>query len=274
MATIDLRECLNAISDVIVNRPPPLREFDQIYMKAADLLLQAELVGRWFDKRSVLFVGDGDALALCATHLHQQKLLPKGPSAVHVLDFDERIVNSINNFADVYNLTCRVRADLYNVADPLPERYWQFFDAFYTNPPFGASNGGRSVESFLLRAIEGVGKGAVGCVVVADYPELNWTGQVLSNTQQYLLNQGFLIAELLPQFHHYHLDDTPDLTSCSMIVRRLRFGEEEYRSQRLEPGILGNFYGAGSPLAIQRVRDLRSGGKFPSRDHELVRLER
>ncbi len=274
MATIDFRKCLNAISDVIVNRPPPLREFDQIYMKAADLLLQAELVGRWFDGRSVLFIGDGDALALCTTHLHQQELLPTGPSAVRVLDFDERIVNSINDFAETYNLTCKVKADLYNVADPLPERYWQLFDSFYTNPPFGASNDGRSVESFLLRAVEGVGNGAVGCVVVADYPELDWTGEVLINTQRYLLNQGFLIAELLPQFHHYHLDDTPDLTSCSMIVRRLEFREERYSSQPLGREILANFYGAAAPMRIQHVRDLRSGGKFPSRDHELVPLER
>ena len=219
-------------------------------MKAADLLLQAELVGRWFDGRRVLFVGDGDALALCAIHLHQQELLPTGPSAVHILDFDERIVNSINNFAGAYDLTCRVRADLYNVADPLPGQYWQHFDAFYTNPPFGASNDGRSVESFLLRAIEGTGDSAVGCVVVADYAELDWTSEVLRNTQLYLLEEGFVIAELVPKFHRYHLDDTPDLTSCSMIVRRLNFKRERYSSQHLGREILANFYGAATPLNI------------------------
>ena len=38
--------CRNALSDVIINRPPPLRHFDQIYMKLPDMLLQAELIGR------------------------------------------------------------------------------------------------------------------------------------------------------------------------------------------------------------------------------------
>jgi hypothetical protein len=33
---IDLRAAVNAISDVAQNRPPPLREFDQIYMKTGD----------------------------------------------------------------------------------------------------------------------------------------------------------------------------------------------------------------------------------------------
>ena len=33
MPEIDLRDALNAVSDVIQNRPRPIREFDQIYMK-------------------------------------------------------------------------------------------------------------------------------------------------------------------------------------------------------------------------------------------------
>jgi len=37
---IGLRAAVNAISDVIQNRPRPLREFDQIYMKAGDMLQQ------------------------------------------------------------------------------------------------------------------------------------------------------------------------------------------------------------------------------------------
>src|SRR5207244_4937937 len=102
--SIDFRSCLNALSDVIINRPPPLRHFDQIYMKLPDMLLQAELIGRWFDGKRVLFVGDGDAIALSLVHLHSQQLLPNGPSFVKVVDFDQRIVNSINHFAENYGL--------------------------------------------------------------------------------------------------------------------------------------------------------------------------
>ena len=38
---IDLRAAINAISDVVENRPRSLREFDQIYMKAGDMVLQS-----------------------------------------------------------------------------------------------------------------------------------------------------------------------------------------------------------------------------------------
>jgi len=36
--TIDLKDAINAISDVVQNRPRPLREFDQIYMKTGDMI--------------------------------------------------------------------------------------------------------------------------------------------------------------------------------------------------------------------------------------------
>ena len=63
MAKIDLRECLNAISDVVNNRPTPLREFDQIYMKSADMLLQVDHISRHFDGKKVIFIGYADATA-------------------------------------------------------------------------------------------------------------------------------------------------------------------------------------------------------------------
>src|SRR5258707_13525671 len=214
MATIDLRNCLNAISDVVNNRPRPIREFDQIFMKTADMLLQTEHVGRLFDGKNVVFVGDGDAIGLCLAHLHNLKLLEHGPNKVHVLDFDERVVLSIRSFADRFQIKDRVTAELYNVADPLPRAHWEKFDCFYTNPPFGASNDGRSVEAFLRRGIEAVGADALGCLVAADDPNFGWTRTVLFATQRFAMQNGFAISELLPEFHHYHLDDSPELTSC------------------------------------------------------------
>src|SRR5436309_241854 len=41
-------------------------------MKLPDMLLQAELVSRWFDGMRVLFIGDGDAIALSVVHPHNQ----------------------------------------------------------------------------------------------------------------------------------------------------------------------------------------------------------
>jgi predicted methyltransferase len=242
-------------------------------MKTADMLLQTEHVGRYFNNKRVIFIGDGDAIGLCLVHLHNQHKLEQGPKSVHVLDFDERVVLSIQHFAKRFDIEDRVSASLYNVADPLPEQYWQQFEGFYTNPPFGASNGGRSIEAFLKRGVEAVGDEALGCLVIADHYDYPWTQNVLFATEQLVLSNGFAISELLPRFHHYHLDDAPELTSCSMIIRRVKYDKVPYNSQPLDFSMLANFYGEESPLRVKYIRDLTNGGKLPSRDHIIESLD-
>ena len=61
---IDIKAAINAISDVVQNRPRPLRNFDQIYMKVGDMVMQAELIARWADGKRVAFIGDGDAISV------------------------------------------------------------------------------------------------------------------------------------------------------------------------------------------------------------------
>lgn len=269
---MNLRESLNAISDVVNNRPRPLRDFDQIFMKSADMLLQTEHVSRYFDGRRVVCIGDGDAIGLCLVHLHELKILDKGPSSIHVLDFDERVVLSVQQFAKTFKIADRVSAELYNVVDPLPKKHWRKFDGFYTNPPFGKSNGGRSVEAFIQRGEEAVGKDGVGCLAIADDERLPWSQNVLLATENLVLNKGFIISELLPRFHHYHLDDVPDLTSCSIAIRRISSPPMKYNSMPLEAGQLDNFYGKGKHLRVKYVRDLTRGNRFKSRDYKFELL--
>src|SRR3954454_18459293 len=97
---IDLRAAMNAISDVVQNRPRPLREFDQIYMKAGDMVMQSEFVARWADGKRLSFIGDGDAISVCTAYLHNREILEYGPSKIVVYDFDERICQAVKRFAD------------------------------------------------------------------------------------------------------------------------------------------------------------------------------
>src|SRR6266699_3545399 len=110
---IDLRAAINAISDVVQNRPRPLREFDQIYMKTGDMVLQSELVAHWADGKRVAFIVDGDAISVCVAYLHNRGIFPYGPSRILVFDFDERICNAVKRFADKERLET-LDAELYN----------------------------------------------------------------------------------------------------------------------------------------------------------------
>lgn len=131
---IDLREAINAISDVVQNRPRPIRQFDQIYMKAGDMVLQSEFVAAWADGQLLAFIGDGDAISVCVAYLKERGTVEYGPSRITVFDFDERIVQAVKRFADKERLA-DIDAVLYNCLDEFPALGQ--YDCFYTNPPDG-----------------------------------------------------------------------------------------------------------------------------------------
>lgn len=251
----DLRKALNAISDVVQNRPAPIREFDQIYMKVADMVIQAEYVARVFDNKHVVFVGDGDGIALSAAHLKAQDVINYGPKSITLLDFDERIVNSVRRFSEKLQPKIKISAHLYNVVEALPPEHFGAYDGFHINPPWGASNGGESVIAFFERGSQATKEKSLGIVVVADDPDLPWTQEVLRDTQCRALELGYVVSELLPQLHSYHLDDAPDLRSCSCLFRRIVPGCMQITSEPLESARLGNFYGKSSPLRFRYVRE-------------------
>ena len=268
----DLRKAINAISDVVMNRPPPLREFDQIYMKVADMVIQAEYVARVFNNKDVVFVGDGDGIALSAAHLKVAKVIPYGPKSITLLDFDERIVNSVQRFGEKLAPEVMVNAFLYNVADPLPIEHFGKYDGFHINPPWGASNGGQSVTTFLERGSEATNQKSLGIVVIGDDPDLDWTQFVLRDTQARALELGYVVSELMPQLHTYHLDDAPNLRSCSLLFRRIEPALMAKTSDRLSSERRANFYGKLSPLKYQYVRDVSTLNRGKAADH-LYQLE-
>ncbi len=271
---IDLRAALNAVSDVVQNRPRPLREFDQIYMKAGDMVMQSEFVARWADGKRLAFIGDGDAISVCTAYLHNREILEYGPSKVVVYDFDERICQAVKRFADSERLE-NLDAVLYNCLDAFPGP--DSFDCFYTNPPWGASNDGESVNVFIQRGMEAVGYTGEGIAVVADDPELEWPKRVLANLQAFSLAHGFFVGRMMPQVHSYHLDDAPDLRSCNVLLKSMPGNERRSAASVaiVEPARLENFYGRENPPRVRYVRERKrvDYGKAPQEEYALELME-
>lgn len=226
-----------------------------------------------FADKDVVFIGDGDAIALSVMHLTTQGIVENGPRSIRVLDFDERIVKSIIRFADKYRMDDRISATLYNVIDPLPADVLGAYDRFYTNPPWGASNGGESVVVFLERAFEAMKNGGQGVLVIGDDEGLPWTQEVLLAAQQRACGLGYIVGEMVPTWHLYHLDDAPDLRSCSILFRSVNATTLE--SHALPPERRVNFYGRGNRLRIRYVkeRETLNYGKAPDSTYELIPLE-
>lgn len=252
-AKVDLRAAVNAVSDVVENRPRPLREFDQIYMKTADMVFQSEFIARWADGKRLAFIGDGDGISVCIAHLQGRSILPYGPSDIVVFDFDERICNAVERFADHERLG-NLSSQLYNCLDAFPAP--GEFDAFYTNPPWGASNDGESVKVFMQRGMEATGFRGGGVVVVGDDPALEWTVRVRTNLEAAALADGFEVEHRVRQAHEYHLDDAPDLRSCNVVLAASEGERRIVKSEAItDPVRLDNFYGREQLPRVRYVRE-------------------
>ena len=251
---VDLRAAVNAISDVVQNRPKPLREYDQIYMKAGDMVSQSELVASWADAKRLAFIGHGDAISVCVAYLKEREIIDFGPSRITVFDFDERIVGAVKRFADKERLE-HLDAVLYNCIDALPDT--TKFDFFYTNPPWGASNDGESVKVFAQRGMEVTGFEGQGMIVIADDEELEWPKRVLASTQAFAARNGFYVSRMMPRMHMYHLDDDPMLRSCNLVVSALPGnGNRKVVSAAItDPERLRNFYGRSKAPRVRYIRE-------------------
>ena len=270
---IDLRAAINAISDVVQNRPRPLREFDQIYMKTGDMVLQSELVAQWANGKRLAFIGDGDAISVCVAYLREREIIDYGPSKIVIFDFDERICGAVERFADKERLE-HLQAHLYNCLDAFPDS--ASFDCFYTNPPWGASNNGESVKVFVQRGMEAVGYAGEGMVVIADDEELEWPKQVLAATQRFVVESGFFVQRMVPQLHQYHLDDAPELRSCNLMLKALPGNETPGPSLPIQDKArLENFYGQASHPRVKYVREKKrlDYGKAHEDEYEYEPLE-
>jgi len=271
---IDLRAAINAISDVVQNRPRPLRELDQIYMKSGDMVLQSELVARWARGKRIAFIGDGDAISVCVAYLHTKGILDYGPASITVYDFDERVCSAVTRFADKERLE-QLSSVRYNCLDPFPAVAQ--FDSFYTNPPWGASNEGESVKVFMQRGMEATGYSGEGMVVIADDDELEWPQRVLANVQQFAVTSGFFVRKMMSQLHTYHLDDAPDLRSCNLIFRAVPGNRFSGTSDPIRnPARLANFYGRENPPKVRYVRERKrlDYGKAHEDEYEFDFLEK
>ena len=272
MTAVDLRKAINAVSDVVQNRPRPLREFDQIYMKTGDMVLQSELIASWAKDKRIAFIGD--AISVCMAYLQGRDVFDFGPSQITVFDFDERIVQAIKRFADAEQPD-HLDAHLYNCFDPFPD--CTAFDFFYTNPPWGASNNGESAIVFLQRGIEALHFFGDGVIVIADDKELAWTREVLANVQKYICERGFFVSRLQPKLHSYHLDDAPNLQSCNLFISSLpNTPLRRVPSQAItDPKRLENFYGRSKVPRVRYIRERKrlDYGKAHDDEYELELLE-
>jgi len=242
-------------------------------MKAGDMVLQSELVARWAKEKRLAFIGDGDAISVCVAYLQARGIVDYGPSQITVFDFDGRVCSAVKRFADREKLD-HLDAVHYNCLDHFPAVAQ--FDCFYTNPPWGASNDGESVNVFDQRGMEAVGYSGEGMIVIADDAELEWPQRVLANVQQFSLSAGSFIQKMMSRLHEYHLDDAPDLKSCNLMIKALPGNKVPGQSLSItDKTRLEHFYGRDRAPRVKYVIEKKRPdyGKAHDEDYSFVLLE-
>lgn len=243
-----------ALSLVEQARPPSLRGYDQIPMRGHDLLRHVHLIGPSLADARVVFMGDSDGTSILLGLLSTRG--GPRPAALHLVDFDERLLDVALDLAAHHGFSDLLHAWRYNAFDSVPPGLVGRCDWFHTNPPYGASNEGGSARLFIARGAEMINpdRGA-GCIVLPDDPHRPWTGAAMRTTLQFLDHHGWTMREKLHALHQYHLDDDRELSSDLIIVSRAACKEAPalpYAGRRVAFDEIPHFYGRGTPPPYAR----------------------
>jgi predicted methyltransferase len=225
-------------------RPRPIREFDQIFMLPGSQVVQALLMADYLKYRDVVMVGDGDCMGLVMAHLANKGVF-KAPAKIRIFDFDERLLG----FIEMAVRDLRLPPDLischrYNVLDPIPEEFSQAHEVFYTNPPYGSADHGECGKLFLTRCIEFCKPAPSWGVALLPFAHKeDWSRHAMANIQGFLVNNGYVVSEMIREIHQYHLDDRPSLRSCNMVVDRVTTVLPPLAGKAVDAEDVPSFYG-------------------------------
>lgn len=236
-------ELIDWLDLITYSRPLPNREFDQIYMKASNMYDQAKYINKFIEKKDIVFLGDGDGMSILLSVMSERKLV-SGISSIEVLDFDERILTNIKTqieYLQIKNIPFSCK--MYNVIMPIEKDYLNRFNFFYINPPYGSKNSGLSCKIWIDRCIDLCTEQCSGCIIIPYDYKYKWTIINMKQIQQYLLDKGFIIRDMVSYMHQYYLDDNPDLKSASLIVEKVSDGKAEYSGRFLDTYLVKNLYG-------------------------------
>ncbi len=191
---------LNNIKSFLENRPTPEFALDQshadfstVIKKTLYLLKKGDIEGR-----RIIFLGDDDVISLAVG-------LTKLSKEITVLDIDNRVLDFLSQSAEKLSLN-NFNVLSHDLREPCPKNIVNNFDVVVMDPPY--TNEG--LRLFLKRAREVV-KSNIS-YNNKNYPIIgkkcllsfgNKPPEQMQKLQLSILDHGFIINEMIPDFNHY-----------------------------------------------------------------------
>lgn len=191
---------LNDIRSLLENRPSPEFALDQshadfptVLKKTLYLLKKGDIEGR-----KIIFLGDDDLISLSVG-------LTKLAKEIIVVDIDHRILDFISNSVEELSLS-NFNTLLYDLRKPCPTNIINKYDIVIMDPPYTYEG----LRLFLKRArqilksninINGKDYSIIGKKCLLSFG--NKPPEEMLKLQLSILDHGFIINEMLPDFNHY-----------------------------------------------------------------------
>ena len=233
---------LNIFKTFKEHRVKPNHEISQWYMKTSQLKKQVNFLFKNITCKNMLFLGDGDGVAILLTLMLQQKKAFNIQN-IYVFDIDERELNLYNNlyqkFCDNKNVTFKTVR--YNIFDAPPKKFINYFDCFYINPPYSTTTTpkGLGFNLWLERCVEMSTKDAKGIIVYPVKDIKSEITEVKENIFNFIKERQFNILPS-PVFKHSYYD-----TKCkskNLIVQKTNKTYSNYTGKPIPVKIATSLY--------------------------------
>jgi len=233
---------LNSMKNLLENRPTPEFALDQshadlptIIKKTLYLLKKGDIEGR-----RIIFLGDDDviSLAIGLTNLANE---------ITVLDIDNRVLDFLSQSANKLSLK-NFNVVSHDLREPCPNDIINSYDIVVMDPPY--TNEG--LRLFLKRArqvlksninINGENYPIIGKKCLLSFG--NKPPEEMLKLQLSILDHGFIINEMLPDFNHYE--------GASIIGK---FSHLYYLQSVINPNDKYNLSFSSHPIYTSEVRSI------------------
>lgn len=183
-------EVLRDYSRIAEERPEAVKNYDQGFISLDGVIRRLEFIYERGDLTGseIFVVGDDDLLSIAAA-------LTGLPKSVFAVDIDERLVSFINEKAEEHGL--RIKGEVYDVQQALPERLKKKFDVFVTDPVETLPG----LELFLSRGVSTLR--GVGCSGYFGLTTLEASRKKWYRIQRMLHEMGFVVTDIKRKFNVY-----------------------------------------------------------------------
>ena len=217
-------------------RPEAVHEYDQGFITPDSTLARCAyaLAKGDIEGKRVLILGDDDLVSLALG-------LMARPQRLVVVEIDERLVRFIARHAEHLDIPVEIHS--LDLSRPLPESFHRAFDTFLCDPP----------ESFTaFRAFVGRGLTALhgaGCAGYFGFTHREATLRKWHQVESYLMEQGAVLTDIVPNFHTYeNWDYAPETRAWRLAPVPTPPAEPWYRSALFRLETLGPASGEPSEV--------------------------